>query len=151
MADALSQLCLACGLCCDGSLFTHLVPRGDEARTLAHTKLRLIDKRDGSTVIGLPCPALDGACCTMYEARPTGCRAFICATGRQLVAGEIDEGTALARIAEARRRLEQVRGALPPSAQGDDDSLLRKARRHGLVDGPAPLREADAWLDAHFR
>lgn len=146
----MSRLCLSCGLCCNGTLFTHIAPRAGEVEALAGTRLHLVTRRDGRVVIGLPCPALEGRRCTMYDERPAGCREFSCATARALAEGEVDEATAHARVEEALRRLAQVEARLPRAAE-EPEPAVRRARRHGLVDGPEALRALDEWLDAWFR
>jgi uncharacterized protein len=118
-ADAVSRLCLRCGLCCDGSIFTHIAPRGDELAMLAAqgTKIHVITRRDGSCVIGLPCPALEGTRCSAYEGRPQGCRDFVCATASQLADDRLSEAEAAAVVDEATRRIAAVAEALPDDAR----------------------------------
>ncbi len=152
-ADAVSTLCLHCGLCCNGSLFTHIAPRPGELEVLraAGARVRLVERRDGSCVIGLPCPALEGTRCSAYEQRPVGCRDFVCRTASALAADTIDQAQALARVDEAKRRIALVAQQLPVGAGEASEPVLRRARAHGLTEGPAALREAEAWLDEHFR
>lgn len=152
-AGAVSKLCLRCGLCCNGSLFTHIAPRPGELEVLRATgsKVHLLERRDGSFVIGLPCPALEGTRCSTYEARPVGCRDFVCRTAAALAQGALDQEEAEARVDEAKRRIALVAQQLPSGSGSDTQPVLRRARAHGLTEGPAALRAAEAWLDEHFR
>jgi uncharacterized protein len=88
---ALSRVCLACGLCCDGSLFDFVALDEGEAATLADTSATV--RPDGQR-LALACTGLDGKCCTLYSQRPSGCRAFVCALGKRLLTGSVTEAEA---------------------------------------------------------
>jgi hypothetical protein len=75
--EAAQSLCMACGLCCDGTLF-------------AHVKLKLDDDIDILTAFGIQiiseatppkfkqrCAAYKNCSCSIYPARPP-CRTFRC-------------------------------------------------------------------------
>lgn len=80
MAESLTDaLCTHCALCCDGTLFADLALRGAaEARRMEDLGLRLDEDSAEGALMLLPCAALRGTRCSVYEYRPRCCRAFEC-------------------------------------------------------------------------
>ena len=74
---SLSALCLECGLCCDGTLFRHVAISLAERAELVSLGIGVGEKKQHE-VMWLPCGKLEGKCCSIYEARPGGCRRFVC-------------------------------------------------------------------------
>lgn len=105
---SLSTLCLECGLCCDGTLFRHVVITEEERATLVELGIDVGVKRKAQ-VMWLPCGKLEGKCCTMYEQRPGGCRRFVCAVGQRLVRKEVTLDEARAHVVDMHARLEALR------------------------------------------
>ena len=99
----LEDLCLSCGLCCDGSLFW-AVPL-EEGQTASVPS-------DTEGYLRQPCPCFSGAC-TIYKDRPAGCRDFTCHVLDAVAAEQQDRDWALARIAEMRATLDALDAALP--------------------------------------
>jgi len=97
-----------------------------------------VGTKRGAPVMWLPCGKLAGKCCTIYEARPGGCRAFVCALGTKLNRKEISLDDAKAHVREMLARIAALRAVLG----GDDQLVLRRARE--AMDGAAPLAEGVA-------
>lgn len=97
-----SDLCLSCGLCCDGSIFGRARLRPEEYEVAGSEGLERIDQ-DGESFFRLGCPCLDKTACQIYGKRPETCRTFRCALLRRLDSGEIELAAAEAITAEARR------------------------------------------------
>jgi hypothetical protein len=133
---SLEALCLSCGLCCDGTLFTHVALTDEEG------------KRLGLKVLRQPCPSLGAGCrCAVYAQRPKGCARFVCMLGRAHEDGEVslDDAVALVREAQA------LRDALDVLVPGPGASIPR-ARRYE-ADGPdsetaVKVRDARRALEA---
>jgi uncharacterized protein len=123
---SLSTLCLECGLCCDGTLFRHVEISPGERDELIRLGIGVGVKR-WHEVMWLPCGKLEGKCCSIYEARPGGCRRFVCALGKRLVSKEVTLEEARAHVVDMHGRLEALRAVLPP---GEDGLVLRNARAH---------------------
>ena len=125
-AAAASRLCLACGLCCDGTLFqiVRMQPE-DSPDQLAALGLR-IRHRGTDCWMEQPCAALKRLCCTVYDQRPVRCRKFHCQQLARLAAGEIDEGDALVLIADTRRLADRVRQLLAESGYREDGTPLQE-------------------------
>lgn len=153
MSDALHRLCLACGLCCDGSLFEVVALDGLEVRRLAERGVRL-EQRRGATLLAFPCTALKGTCCQMYDERPKGCRAFECFVLRRLAGGGVSEAEALALVEQARAHLSAVARLFDVPA---GVPVLGHARRAvgdpGLkvsMEAAQSLRTAEAFIREHL-
>lgn len=150
-----SDLCTACGLCCAGPLFIEILLDPAERDLAERLGLPVMDDEDGP-VLAFPCTRLDGACCTVYADRPTGCRTFRCTLLRRLDANEVPLFHALELVESA---LVAAR-ALEAELAGETVPSYRRRRARALIDrnealprAPARdrLNELDGILDQHFR
>lgn len=128
MTSRTEDLCLSCGLCCDGSLFWAVPVGPGETPPVA---------LDAEGRLRQPCACFDGAC-TIYAVRPASCRSFDCRVLHTVRAGRRDEAWAREQIAGMRRVLAALDAALP----GREPSLYRRAAEflamHGKdLDDPA--------------
>lgn len=112
-ASAIDQLCLQCGLCCNGVLFSDVeLQPGDDAEKLRELKmpLRKPRKADGIVKFNQPCPALGPGCrCRIYADRPARCSGFDCALLLGVMAGEVETEPALKIIRATKRKADKVR------------------------------------------
>src|SRR5688572_21470797 len=116
-----SALCRTCALCCDGSLFAS-VPLDGPPPTAPGVELNL--REDGSaSSLRLPCGALEGRSCSLYESRPTICRKFECLLVRALDEGEIDRSEAQRTVRTAHQLIAELGPAEPRV------SVMQRARR----------------------
>jgi len=153
------DLCRACGMCCDGTLFdlVRLEP-GDDARRLARLGLPLAAARGRQAArFPQPCAALcaDGSC-RVYADRPGQCRAFECRLLQEAKAGRVSFPAAARRVTAAKRRANQVRRLL--RALGDHDEQRALGERFhrtserleaGTADPAASAIYADLSLAMH--
>lgn len=107
------QLCLACGLCCDGTLFdgVQLEP-GDDPKHLKALGLPVKVSRARKPVARFPqpCTALcPDRTCQLYTNRPRQCRVFECGVFKEAAAGRIEFATALRLVKRGRQHADQVR------------------------------------------
>lgn len=128
---AASELCLSCGLCCDGSLFWAVPVDPDEPAPAA---------LDADGWLRQPCACFRGRC-TVYDERPEACRAFDCRVLQTVAAGRRDARWARERIAAMRRLVAALDEALPGK-----DSVYRRAaeflaRHQKELDDPAFQRK----------
>ncbi len=124
-ADAVSQLCPNCGLCCDSTLFADVELRaGDDAKRLAKLGLSLYSKTKSKLAFAQPCACFDGKRCKIYGDRPKRCRLFECGLLKKVDAGEITADTALKKISEAKKRAENIRALLRSLGQRDETMAL---------------------------
>lgn len=136
-AVSLEQLCLECGLCCDGTLFTHVALTPEESARLGM-----------NGVIRQPCPALgEGRKCSVYTERPKGCARFVCMLGRALEDKEVTLEEAVKTVREGQALRIKIDALVP--GQG---AAISKARRYE-ADGPdsevaVKVRDARRALEA---
>ncbi len=101
---AATDLCLSCGLCCDGSLFKAVeLEAGDEAHAGAAIEGRLPQ----------PCRFHGAEGCGVYAARPGQCRAFSCRVREAVRDGTRSRGWAETRIEAMRHLLAGLDDVLP--------------------------------------
>lgn len=113
------SICVGCGLCCDGTLFSHLgvIDESDLGRPLEALGVAVIVEAD-PPVFALPCPAFDGHCCTIYSLkRPVACGWFECAVSAAVASGEMPRATARSIIDGTRALRDRVRAGDAPEAE----------------------------------
>jgi hypothetical protein len=161
--SAASDLCRNCGLCCDGTLFGGVDLLDEEVEAATANGLYPI-VAEGGARFRQPCAQFSGIC-EIYPGRPLRCREYRCLLLARLQRGEVEEASAHAIVAEARRLAEAADAAGLP---GEDRGAAR--RRWGrafaaTADNRAvipPVRDADPrwmlamtalnyFLDRHFR
>lgn len=154
------QLCRACGLCCDGTLFdlVKLEP-GDDAGKLKALGLPVSLSRGKLPIARFPqpCSALcEDRTCRLYADRPWQCRTFECQLFKDAKAGRITFTAALPLVKQARRRADHVRRLL--RELGDTDEHLALGERvhrtsermeSGHADEAAKAKFADLSLAVH--
>jgi Fe-S-cluster containining protein len=148
------QLCLACGLCCDGTLFDNVqLGPDDEAKKLKALGLPVFASRAKPPIMLFrqPCTALCAdRTCRVYADRPGQCRDFECGVFKAAQTGRIKSAAALRLVKQARRRADQVRRLL--RALGDTDeyrSLTERFRRtkQRLDSGAADQAAAETFAE----
>jgi hypothetical protein len=103
------SICLGCGLCCDGTVVTHLAvsDESDLGLPLRGLGVELIYEAD-PPVFALPCPAVAAGECTIYELhRPHACHAYECALSTSVLNGErspVEARRIIAEVLDARSR-----------------------------------------------
>jgi len=123
------NVCLGCGLCCDGTLFSHLgvLDEQDLGFPLRQLGVKLIAEAE-PPAFELPCPALaDGACTIYHQGRPRACSWFVCDLA--------------AAVAEGRTAPVQARATI----------VATQALRDRVRAGEAPAEALRAQVVAHFR
>ncbi len=133
------SLCLECGFCCDGTMFSD-VPLEPDAK-VPHAA---IGARPGDPGFAQPCPALDGCACTVYAQRPKTCRAFRCAALSGFEDGSLSRGEAQATLDEVRSRRAQVARLVAAPTPGASVVAARRLMKEGR--GTPEVSEALARL-----
>lgn len=153
----LSTLCLRCGMCCDGTLFTHVSLQPEEVQALRRRGVPLLHRDEGAPVLAQPCSALEGRTCTAYADRPAGCRRYHCQLYSALAEKEVSLDEALGLVDQAHALIAHVERELPPATQEAPGSVMQRARL--AATGGPPLSSqgqqahanAELFLDKHFR
>lgn len=122
------QLCLACGLCCDGTLFDNVrLEPGDDANRLKSLGLPVVVSRGRERIARFPqpCAALCAdRTCRVYAQRPVQCRTYECMVYQEHQAGRIDSAAALRLVKRARRQADRVRRLLHRLGDTDEQRSL---------------------------
>ena len=142
-----SELCMSCGLCCDG-LLHHNVSLSPGERAWAEEKGAPVGVTAAKDpCLDLPCVFLKGTLCSVYAERPFGCRAYRCGLLDRYVAGDIALGQAQELVTEGRRILESAKASLEPG------QTLRQAKREWQRNGGTLAQEEidPARLSRHLR
>jgi uncharacterized protein len=154
------ELCLACGLCCDGSLFDLVkLEAGDDAAKLRALGLPLKVSRGKVPMVRFPQPCV-ALCadrtCKVYANRPWQCRTFECRVFKEAKAGRITFPAALQVVRQARRRADKIRRLLRELGDTDEHRALgerfhRTSERleAGGADAAAMAKFADLSLAMH--
>ena len=110
------SICIGCGLCCDGTVVSHLAvaDESDLGTPLRGLGVTLIVEAD-PPVFALPCPAVSEGVCTVHgQHRPAACAQFECAVSRQVLEGTLSTGDARRLIAEVKAlRVDVAAGVRP--------------------------------------
>ena len=110
------QLCLACGLCCDGTLFDGVqLQASDDAKKLKALGLPVSVSRAKIPIARFPqpCAALcSDRTCRVYADRPAQCRIFECGVLKEAQAGKITFTSAMRLVKQTRKKADNVRHLL---------------------------------------
>jgi Fe-S-cluster containining protein len=154
------QLCGACGLCCDGTLFDLVkLEASDDGAKLKALGLPVTVSRGKAPIARFPqpCSALcEDRTCRLYADRPWQCRVFECGVFKDAKAGRITFAVALRLVKQARRRADKVRRLLRELGDTDEHRALGE-RFHrmsdrlesGNADVEAKAKFADLSLAVH--
>ncbi|MBD5780675.1 YkgJ family cysteine cluster protein [Pelagicoccus sp. NFK12] len=146
------QLCLACGMCCDGSLFDNVRLQPEEsAEDLKRLGMPVKLSRAKLPVAFLrqPCRALGEDCaCAIYSQRPAQCRSFECGVFKEAQSGAISYEEAHRLVKQGRRKADKVRKLLV--ATGETDEALSLGARFRRVQRWVQRGEVDAEAGASF-
>lgn len=121
-----TDLCSACGICCNGVMFYKVRLRSsDSPREIMALGLRW-KRKGGEQFILQPCPAHQAGRCAVYAQRPERCQRFECRQLKRVSKGEIEEADALEKIREVTDRVAQVEALLEASGKTDPKNPLAK-------------------------
>jgi hypothetical protein len=127
------QLCLACGLCCDGTLFHHVqLLTGDDASKLKALGLPVKIPRAKTPIARFPqpCTALCAdRTCRVYADRPQQCRSFECGVLKDLEASRTTPAAALRLVKQARGDADKIRDLLRQLGDTEEHRSLNERFR----------------------
>jgi hypothetical protein len=99
-----SDLCLRCGLCCDGTVFSDITIDDDEEEFVRSLELQPRRNADGRLVSPQPCSAFVDGCCSLYErGRPATCETYTCGLLRGYTEGSasLEDALGVVRLVRA--------------------------------------------------
>ncbi len=119
-AQRSSDLCVSCGMCCDGTLFTYAdLLDGEKVRVDMLGIPTGTHKKSGKDYLHLPCPKFDGGCCSVYANRPQICQRYLCDLTRGVLNGSVSYRRAKARVTALRKRRDDLLSSIPPRVQAE--------------------------------
>jgi Fe-S-cluster containining protein len=147
-----SELCVGCGLCCNGSLHDAAALDQDEVEAATATGLNVLQHM-GKTGFAFPCPKLDDTRCTIFGQRPRVCSRFMCKVLVDLREDKLTFDEALDHVREARRLYAEMLAIKPDYLTLRDVTVM--VRNNLATPGLRPVLEKgqdlQRYLDAHFR
>ncbi len=146
MTEPSTELCLACGLCCDGNLFTQVPVRSDERERVARRGLPIVEREKGPILLQR-CAALDGCRCEIYDDRPAACRGYRCMLYTALGEGEVSLPEALEIVAQAHRKIAAAAAECP----GEGAVMQRARQARGTLAAGGQAVAAMQYLGRHFQ
>jgi uncharacterized protein len=101
MASSSQSLCLTCGLCCDGTIFSSVpLKPDDEITPLKTVGIDIVSDNDANRLFKLPCAAHKNCTCTVYANRPQVCQIYKSALLKRFERDEIPYEAALEIISK---------------------------------------------------
>jgi Fe-S-cluster containining protein len=145
-----SNLCLRCGLCCNGGLHERVMVRPEDAPSVAALGLTLVRNPKGNLGFAQPCPLYRDDRCTVYAQRPPPCRSFRCALLQQYDAAQISFADAAVIIDRAK---DLLAGDCPQELRQRVAEWHEQRADSPPASAEAALRAAafDVLLTKHFR
>ena len=134
-----STFCLACGLCCDGVLYAHVVVKPDEiehVRTLGLT-IETIGDHFG---FRQPCPLYREQHCSVYPNHPSTCRSYRCDLLKKYLAGAIPFEQGAQTVRRTRELFAAVLEQLPA---GYSFGELQRVMEQDWDSGRGPFGSAE--------
>ena len=104
-----SELCISCGLCCQGILERAAVLEPVEVELASDLGLKRFVTSDGINKFHLPCPLIEGNVCSVYMSpHPNVCSEFQCILLDQLLSGEISLEASLKIILKIKKYINLI-------------------------------------------
>ena len=143
-----SQLCLSCGLCCQGLLHDHADLETDETELANQLGLPFHPGSSDSRAFSLPCPLYKDDKCSVYPNRPKVCGNYQCDLLKKLLQGMISFEKATALVKSAKDLMRAIRKQLGPGdpSQSIWQQIAGFLGRHGNNTNSEEFRRANAKL-----
>jgi uncharacterized protein len=154
-----SDLCLDCGLCCNGTVFSHVGLKLYEITNAPMAELK-VERRGHRFHFFQPCPAHRDDGCSVYDRRPDACQRFECDLLKDVQLGRIALAQARQVVADTKQRARSIEEHVaPPGPTGRSlaKRILNVAERaltdpslipESFVDDALALND---MLRTHFR
>jgi hypothetical protein len=163
--DSSSQsLCLTCGLCCDGTIFSFVqLKPDDDFIPLKSIGINIVSDGD-SHGFKLPCAAHKNCSCTIYANRPQDCRAYKCELLKRFERNDISHEAAreiINKIVSLKNEVNALALAASTNMQSKEEvtSLMKRwwgnpsigATKQNYADVFLKFGALQIYLDRFFR
>ena len=115
-----SDLCVSCGMCCDGTMFNDIVCSKEEANYMDSLGLQIRQKNDQTNYLFLaPCPLHVNGSCSIYSdpKKPKTCSGYKCVLLKRVLKQEITPEQALVKVERMKKAKEDLGVASVREAQ----------------------------------
>ena len=109
-----AELCTDCGICCDGALFSSVALDAAGLVTAREQRLSVVETAS-ECQLPLPCGALRGVLCGIYEERPECCAEYECELRVRVVERGLSLAAARSIIDQTRVTRSRVLAAVGPT------------------------------------
>lgn len=136
-----TSLCVSCGLCCNGVLYSNVKVSPDEVSAGS-----VVDQSDDGLQVRLPCRHHEQGRCNIYHDRFSKCRSFRCELLKKLDSGEVALPDALETVSRAKAMVARLAALDPELAHYAYRAARRRESRPsaGAVDRDA----AQLWVES---
>ncbi len=114
------ELCMSCGLCCNGVVLDHGVIETDEIELASQLGLTPYKKKVDYDAFCLPCPCFKDSKCSAYAHRPRNCSGYQC----KLLGGYLQEKISFEESVELVRKAISLMEAIYRHIGGVDPSKI---------------------------
>lgn len=132
-----SKICIQCGMCCDGTLFTKAKVKNSEDELLAKSLgLTTFSTSNSKIYFEQPCQLFNKTCTIYDKPRPNCCSKFICEPLQMVLSNEITFDDAEQQILlalETRRQVMETANLIPEFKSYTVQQLLLE-----IVPQPSP-------------
>jgi Fe-S-cluster containining protein len=151
MASLSQSLCLTCGLCCDGTIFSSVpLNPDDEISPLETVGIDIVLDSDANRSFKLPCAAHKNCTCTVYANRPRVCRVYKCELLKRFERDEIPHEAALEiinKVVSLKNEVNALALAASTNIQSKEEVTLLMKRWWGKPSiGATKQSYADVFL-----
>jgi len=138
-----AELCKACGLCCNGHLFSWTRARANELKPFEKLGFDIIQVNSRQHGFVQPCPMWNGIC-QIYnsEQYPHACESYNCKLLRELLDESITLSTALRVVRQTKAKIQSVDDLLP-SVNEQNSFCQRLLEQLEHIDGKSKLNKTD--------
>ena len=105
------EICVGCGLCCDGTLFSHATLQPGERGNLPEKIEQQYVERGDREVFRLPCAYFSGQCTIYDQPRACVCGTFRCQVLRKVAAQTMPQAQAMQTVRDALRLRDDLYGS----------------------------------------
>ncbi|MGZ5544198.1 MAG: YkgJ family cysteine cluster protein [Limisphaerales bacterium] len=137
-----SDLCVECGLCCNGSLFADVELANRRESILMESAGAVVDEDDDSLLLIQPCSALQGKRCSIYHHRPKCCRTFECLLLKRFQRNEVSFEVARKQIREALQLKANIEMLFPPAVNDEPNVCFKERCDDAISTFPEKSRKA---------
>ena len=135
-----SDLCLPCGMCCDGSLFEIASLRPGEEAFTASLGMTVLHENISRSGFQLPCPLFQTRCTIYDQPRPAVCAGFKCKLLRKYENENIGISEAIEQVHRARAMQAELSSLLPTPASRLPSLAEVKRQMQALARGAESQR-----------